>query len=136
MGADSDYARRMLEEIIVAVDDDRPGILAEIGELLGRSGVNIETLAASNYAGQGRIHLVVDDGEDAAETLSANGFKVDETRPVLSTTLDDRPGELGRYCRRLTEAGVMISAAYVARREGGETEMIFAVDDLDSAQQA
>ncbi len=126
----------MLEEIIVNVDDDRPGILAEVGELLGRAGVNIETLAASNYDRQGRIHLVVDDGEDAAEALSAAGFKVSETRPVLSTTLDDRPGELGRYCRKLAEAGVMISAAYVARRGAGETELIFAVDDLESAQSA
>ena len=126
----------MLEEIVVAVDEDRPGILAEIGELLGHADVNIETLAASNYDGMGRIHLVVDDGEEAGETLSRNGFKVSEIRPVLTATLDDRPGELGRYCRRLADAGVTISAAYVAKRGSGETELIFAVDDLESAQTA
>ena len=125
----------MLEEIIVVVDD-RPGILAEIGELLGRSQVNIETLCASTHNGQGVIHLVVDDGDDAAEALTANGFKVEDTRPVLTATLDDRPGELGRYCRRLTDAGVVISAAYVAKRGGGETELIFAVDDLNAARRA
>ncbi len=126
----------MLEEIMVTVDDDRPGILAEIGELFGREGVNIETLAASNYAGQGVIHIVVDDGEEAGETLKANGFKVDACRPVLSVTLDDRPGEFGRYCRRLTNAGVDISAVYMARRSDGESELIFAVDDVQSAQEA
>jgi hypothetical protein len=125
----------MLEEIIVVVDD-RPGILAELGELLGRSRVNIETLSASSHNGQGVIHLVVDDGDDAAEALTENGFKVEDTRPVLTATLDDRPGELGRYCRRLTDAGVVISAAYVAKRGGGETELIFAVDDLNAAQRA
>ncbi len=52
------------------------------------------------------------------------------------TTLDDRPGELGRYCRRLADAGVTISSVYVARRSGGETELIVAVDDLTTAQQA
>ena len=126
----------MLEEIIIRVDEDRPGILAEIGETLGRANVNIETLSASDYNGQGVMHLVVDDGEDAAEALKAAGYKVEEARPVLTTTLDDRPGELGRYCRKLTESGVMISAAYVARRSGGETELIVAVDDLSTAQQA
>jgi predicted amino acid-binding ACT domain protein len=35
----------MLEEIVV-VTDDQPGVLADIGELLGRAGVNIETLSA------------------------------------------------------------------------------------------
>lgn len=126
----------MLEEIIVTIDDDRPGVLAEIGELLGNAEVNIETLSASNHNGQGIVHLVVDDGDEAAEALASNGFRVSESRPVLTTTLDDRPGELGRYCRRLAEAGIMISAAYVAKRAGGETELIFAVDDLETAQTA
>jgi hypothetical protein len=82
------------------------------------------------------VHLIVDDGDDAAETLMANGFKVEGSRPVLAATLDDRPGELGRYCRRLAKEGVAISAAYVARRSGGETELVFAVDDLDTAKKA
>lgn len=122
----------MLEEIIVTVDD-RPGVLAEIGELLGSSGVNIETLSASAFEGRGIIHLVVDDGEDASEMLQTNGFNVEGSRPVLTATLDDRPGELGRYCRRLAAEGVQISAAYVVKRGAGETELLFAVDDLESA---
>jgi hypothetical protein len=123
----------MLEEITVTVDDS-PGVLAEIGELLGRAGVNIETLTATAYNDQAVIHLVVDDGEDAGEVLKSNGFKVEGVRTVLSATLDDRPGELGRYCRRLLESGVGISAVYVARRGGGETELIFAVDDVEAAR--
>jgi hypothetical protein len=125
----------MLEELIVTVDD-RPGVLADIGELLGDAGVNIETLCASTYNGIGVIHLVVDDGDEAGEILAANDFKVREARPVLTATLDDRPGELGRYCRKLADAGVGISAVYVARRDRGETELIFAVDNLDEAKKA
>ncbi|MEA2497627.1 MAG: hypothetical protein QOH26_32 [Actinomycetota bacterium] len=122
----------MLEEIIVSVDD-RPGMLAEIGELLGNAGVNIETLAGSNRLGDGFVHIVVDDGEDAAELLRQNNFKVEACRMVMTATLEDSPGELGRYCRRLADAGVDISAVYVAQRSAGETELIFAVDDLDAA---
>lgn len=125
----------MLEEITVIVDET-PGSLAEIGELLGSRDVNIETLSASTYNGCGVIRLVVDDGEDAAEALASNGFKIEETRAVLTATLDDRPGELGRYCRRLEASGVGVSAVYIARRGGGETELIFAVDDLHTAKQA
>ncbi|MGH2755009.1 MAG: ACT domain-containing protein [Actinomycetota bacterium] len=126
----------MLEEIIVLSDDDRPGMLAAIGELLGGAGVNIETIAASNRIGQGVIHLVVDDGDDAAEILRSNDYKVEASRPVMAATLDDKPGEFGRFCRKLSNAGVDISACYVARRSGGETELIFAVDDLDAAKNA
>lgn len=123
----------MLEEIIVTADDE-PGALARIGELLGSAGVNIETLSAFSYNGLGVVHLVVDDGDDAAELLRSNNFKVEGTRQVLSTTIDDRPGELGRYCRRLSAAGVDISTAYVMKRGGGETELIFAVDDVEAAR--
>jgi hypothetical protein len=125
----------MLEELIVTVDD-RPGVLADIGELLGDAGVNIETLCASTYNGIGVIHLVVDDGDEAGEILAENDFKVQEAHPVLTATLDDRPGELGRYCRRLADGGVTISAVYVARRDRGETELIFAVDNLEEAKRA
>lgn len=125
----------MLEEIIITVDDN-PGALAEIGELLGKADVNIETLSASTHNGSAFVHLVVDDGEDAGEMLQSNGFKVEGTRQVLTATLDDRPGELGRYCRKLADAGVNVSAAYIGRRSGGETEVIFAVDDLEAARSA
>ena len=53
---------------------------------------------------------------------------------MLTATLDDRPGELGRYCRKLADSGVAISSAYVAKRGGGETELILAVDDLDGSR--
>ena len=125
----------MLEEITIVVDDE-PGTLARVGELLGAAGVNIETLAAATFDGRGVIHVIVDDGEDAAEILAQNGFKVEGSRAVLTATLDDQPGELGRYCRRLAGQGVAISAAYVAKRGGGETELIFAVDDIEAAQKA
>src|SRR4051794_36401526 len=108
----------MLEEIIVIVDD-KQGALAEVWELLGRNGVNIETLSASTHNGQAVVHLVVEDEGDCAEILKSNGFKVEGVNPVLTATLDDRPGELGRYCRRLAAAGVSIKAAYVAKRLGG-----------------
>ena len=46
------------------------------------------------------------------------------------------PASLGRYCRKLSEAGVDVSTAYVMKRSGGETELIFAVDDIEAATQA
>lgn len=122
----------MLEEIVVKTQD-QPGTLAEVGELLGKSGVNIETLAASSALGTGIVHIVVDDGDDAAETLRSHGYEVISSRAVMTATLDDTPGALGQYCRRLADAGVEISAAYMAKRAGGESELIFAVDDLDAA---
>jgi hypothetical protein len=123
----------VLEELTIVVHD-KPGMLAEIGEALGRSGVNIETLSAFTHEGRAVVRLVVDDEEDAAEALQMEGVMLETSRPVLLATLEDRPGELGRYCRKLTDAGVVISGAYLAKRGGGETELIFSVDDLETAR--
>jgi hypothetical protein len=125
----------VLEEITIVVDD-RPGLLADIGEALGRSGVNIETLSAFTHEGRGVIQLVVDDEEDAAEALAVEGISVKGSRQVMLVTLEDRPGELGRYCRKLSDAGVTISGAYLSKRGAGETELIFTVDNLEAAQRA
>ena len=125
----------MLEELTIVVDD-KPGMLAEIGEALGRSGVNIETLSAFTHEGSAVVRLVVDDEEDAAEALQIEGVKLETSRGVLLVTLEDRPGELGRYCRKLADAGVEISGAYLAKRGGGETGLIFSVNDMEAAQNA
>jgi hypothetical protein len=125
----------VFEEITIVVDD-KPGILAEIGEALGRSGVNIETLSAFTHDGRGVVQLVVDDEEDAAEALGVEGISVEGSRPVMLVTLEDRPGELGRYCRKLADAGVTISGAYLSKRGAGETELIFTVDNLEAARGA
>ncbi|MEA2505916.1 MAG: hypothetical protein QOH48_534 [Actinomycetota bacterium] len=125
----------MFEEITIVVDD-KPGMLAEIGEALGRSGVNIETLSAFTQGDRAVVQLVVDDEEDAAEALKVEGITVEGSRPVMLVTLEDRPGELGRYCRRLADAGVTISGAYLSKRGAGETELIFTVDDMEAARRA
>src|SRR5437879_4563777 len=83
---------------------------------------------------KGTIH-----GESAAgeiATLKVAGWKVRTTREVLVVSLDDRPGELGRYARRLSDAGINIAAFYMAGERAGEKELIVAVDDLASARRA
>ncbi len=119
---------------IVVETKDRPGIIAAIGELLGRVGVNIAAAAAFAHEGRGYLHFVVDDPERALAALKSGGWAVTRTREVLVVSLDDRPGELGRYARRLADAGVNISTCYMAGADAGERELIVAVDDLEAAR--
>lgn len=122
-------------EIIVETDD-RPGIIAEMGELLGQARVNIRAAAAVAHGGLGYLHFVVDNADRALATLKVGGWKVRESREVLTVTIDDQPGELGRYARRLADAGVNITALYLAGERAGEKELIVAVDDIAAARRA
>lgn len=123
----------MPHEIVVETQD-RPGVIAAIGELLGRHGINIKAAAAFVHDGHGVLHFVVDDADEATVALKSGGWDVVQRREVLEVSLDDRPGELGRYARRLADAGININTLYTAGAQAGDLEVIVAVEDLDRAR--
>lgn len=114
-------------EIVLEVED-RPGSLAEVGEILGEAKVNIVTAAVFTYNKKGMIRLVVEDLEAALAALKRAGIKVATVTEALAVTLDDRPGELGRFARSLADAGINISALYIAGERAGEKELIVAIN--------
>jgi hypothetical protein len=77
---------------------------------------------------------VVDNADRALSALKVGGWRVQGSREVLAVTVDDRPGELGRYARRLADAGVNITGLYTAGERAGDKELIVAVDDLAAAR--
>src|SRR5438132_13465798 len=118
---------------IVVETDERPGIIAEIGEVFGHARLNIKAAAAFAHGGRGYLHFVVDDADRALATLKVAGWKVRTTREVLVVSLDDRPGERGRYARRLSGAGIHIATFYQAGPHAGQKGLIVAVQHLPSA---
>ncbi len=119
---------------IVLQTTDRPGVIATLGELFGDAGVNIQAAAAFVHEGTGYMHFVVDDADGALAALKRAGWKVRHAREVLAVSLDDRPGALGRYARRLADAGINITALYSGGGGPGDRSIIVSVDDLNSAR--
>jgi hypothetical protein len=121
---------------IVIETQDRPGVIAAIGELFGERRINIRAAAAFAHEGRGYLHFVVDDADEAIAALKPAGWNVVQRREVLAVSLDDHPGELGRYARRLANAGVNISALYMAAGQAGDLEVIVAVENVEAAREA
>jgi hypothetical protein len=107
---------------------DRPGALAEMGEALGRAGVSVEGGGAWVVAGAGHAHFLVADGEAGRVALGAAGIEVIAVREVLVQRLAQAvPGQLGKICRCMADAGVNIEALY----SDHDNQLILVVDDLD-----
>lgn len=86
-----------------------PSTLALFGETLGNAGVSVEGGGAWVVTGVGTAHFLVEDGSRAAAALTAIGVRVLACRDVVTLRLrQDEPGQLGKICRRLAEAGVNI----------------------------
>jgi len=93
----------------------RPGALATMGEALGAAGVSILGGGAFAHDGVGVAHFLIhaDDEPAARAALAAAGLEVIACREVVQTRLDqDRPGQLGAFCRALAGAGVSIEVLY------------------------
>jgi hypothetical protein len=107
--------------------EHRPGALAEMGEALGRAGVSIEGGGA--FAGGGALgeaHFLVADAARARAALAAAGIEVVADREVLVQRLDQAvPGQMGKLCRRMAEAGVSIEVLYSDHAH----RLILVVDD-------
>ncbi|HKW73456.1 MAG TPA: hypothetical protein VJQ08_11580 [Candidatus Dormibacteraeota bacterium] len=124
----------MPTEIVIETRDE-PGVIAAIGELFGEWRINIRAAAAFTYEGKGFLHFVVNDAERAIAALKPAGWNVVQRREVLQVSLDDQPGELGRYARRLANAGISISTLYSAGGHGGDVELIVAVENVEAAKE-
>lgn len=113
--------------------ENRPGMLAEVGETVGSAGVNLAGGCAVTAGSTGTVHLLVEDGADAVRgAIRDAGHDIAEEREVLVVDVQDQPGTLGSYARRLAGAGVNIDLFYVATG----TRLVFGVDDLDGARAA
>jgi hypothetical protein len=112
---------------------NKPGMLADLGEAVGRAGINLSGGCGSGDGDEGVIHLLVEDGaEDARSAIEGAGLEVRHDREVLVVDVQDSPGTLGSYARKLAEAGVNIDLFYIATR----TRLVFGVDDMERARAA
>jgi hypothetical protein len=124
----------MLTEVVVELED-RVGALADLGELLGGQGVDIRALAVLSVPSERALaHLVVEPADVAVRALREHGLEPRRVREVLSVTLEDEPGALGRYCRKLADASINLEAVYLAGERNGAKELVLAVSDLQAAR--
>ena len=107
--------------------EDRPGILAELGEALGGAGINIEGFCGHASGGKGTLNLLVDDAAAARSALEGAGFDVADEREVLVLDIEDRPGALGVIARRVAGAGVNVDLGYLATN----TRVVLGAGDLE-----
>ncbi|NYE20121.1 hypothetical protein [Microbacterium immunditiarum] len=91
----------------------RPGALADFGDVLGEAGVSLEGGGVFTHGGVGVAHFLVADGDRAASALSRAGLGRATVSPVVMLRLDqETPGQLGRFTRRVADAGIDVLVQY------------------------
>lgn len=110
--------------------EDRPGTLANTGELLGRSNINIEGITGCRCVGTRELHILLENTTVARRILTEANIEVIGEREVLVVNVKDQPGELGKITRKLAKAEVNINLVYLATNN----RLVLGVDNLEKAR--
>jgi hypothetical protein len=111
---------------------NKPGDLALLGETLGKSNISLEGGGVFQNGDHSIAHFLVEDADKAQQELSKVGISIVKINSVLIQKLrQDVPGQLGMFCRKLSDAGVNIQVQY----SDHSNRLIVVVDDFEKGQQ-
>jgi hypothetical protein len=121
-----------VEQISIFLEN-KSGRLAEVTDLLAKSGINIRALALADTADFGILRLILNDSERAKKVLKENGFTVGKTE-VIAVEVPDRPGGLAGILKALKGEGINVEYMYAFVQKSGENAIIiFRFDDIEKA---
>jgi hypothetical protein len=121
-----------IEQISIFLEN-KSGRLAEVTDLLARSGVNIRALSLADTIDFGIFRLIVNDPAKALSLLKERGFTV-TTNEVVAVVVPDRPGGLAGILAALTGGGINVEYMYAfVQRSEGNAVLIFRFDETERA---
>jgi hypothetical protein len=111
---------------ITVITEDRPGVVADVSEVLAKTNINIESIDAESLGTNAILRLLVDRYNDALHALMRAGFHA-LTEDAILVRLDDRPGALAQIARRFKDAGVNLRSVRLVCRDTREQKAIVAI---------
>ncbi|MFH1470474.1 MAG: ACT domain-containing protein [Candidatus Micrarchaeota archaeon] len=113
---------------LTIVTENKVGALADICEALGNNGINISSISAHGYRDKGVVRLVTSDEKSARNALEKLGVNV-TVGDLLIVTIPDKPGELAKLTRKLSNSGVNIDGIYLLGKANGNLEVGISAED-------
>jgi hypothetical protein len=108
------------------------GSLATLAEELGREKINIEGLCAVEQNGSVIFHLLTTDKAATTLAITKVGYKVTREMEVIVERVENHPGMLGKVTRRLADAGINLTTAYLAT----DTRLVLGCENLSALETA
>jgi hypothetical protein len=118
---------------ITLLADNRPGVVADISQLLADAEVNIMTIDVSGSEFEGVIFLTVDQYDTALSILGSAGYQA-ISEAALIIALEDKPGALAKVAVSLESANINIQSLHILRREQDKVLVSLVTDSNNEAQ--
>lgn len=123
----------IIQQVSVFVEN-RPGTLAEVLGVLKEHEINLRALSVADTADFGILRIIVNDPEKVERILRGAGYAVKAT-PVVTLTVEDKPGGLLTQMEKLSAAGINVEYLYAfAATSSNEARVVIKVDNLERAE--
>ena len=120
---------------ITVLTENRVGALSDVCTELANVGVNIKSITAQGQGDFGIIRLVTEDVNTAKKVLEKAGFKLTSS-DIIVVNLIDRPGEMAKIARKLSNSGVDIECIYILGKEGDKVQVAIKPSSIEHAMRA
>ena len=119
-------------QLVLALEN-RPGLLAQIAQVLGDAKVNILACLTTTSASEGLTRLILDNPDSAKKALARTGLRFRE-EDVLDIELPNEPGALAKFAAKLADKNINIILGYATGEKGSKKmSVVLAVSDLHKA---
>lgn len=112
---------------------NRPGLLAEIAEILAARAINVDNLNVETHGEGALVRLEVEETDKALTALGEAGYKA-VSDAVLLARIEDRPGAIATLSRQLADANINIRSVHHVRRDSGYAVVAISTDSDDRAR--
>ncbi|MCR4337216.1 MAG: ACT domain-containing protein [Candidatus Omnitrophica bacterium] len=121
-----------MKEISI-VAENRPGVLADVTDLMAKNKINIDEIEAETIGNMGVIVMAVQQYDLALKVLRDAGFQA-VTEDSLLIKLKDEPGALARIALRFKEANINIRGMHIVRRDSGYSIVAISAERSEEAK--
>jgi len=115
-------------KVLNIIQEDHPGLLAEVTTLLEREGIAVADFAGQSVGNMAVISLGIDRDKEAFQLLNDAGYRVIASEHLL-VRLQKQPGALARLSRRLAEQGINVRGMHIVNRD--EKTAVVALETVD-----
>ncbi len=113
---------------IKLIIEDRPGVMAEIADLLAQQQINIQKIEGETVDRYAVLELVVDRPDDAMRMLHAHGLQA-VSDDLITIRIADQPGALARVTRELKDAKLSLRGISTLQRQDGYCFVALSTDN-------
>ncbi len=118
---------RRLKQLRFALPN-KIGLLAEVTIFIAAARINIEALSAYEMGDDGCFMLITDNTSKTKKILENMGARV-ETEDVVAVEMPNRPGQVHKVAKKISDAGIDIHYVYASPARGRMTVIFKTADD-------